>query len=105
MTLTLWKPPADVLKCGERWYIKLEVAGVCPNELEIAAYDNSLHIRGCRRDMLLERDYFYHSLEISYSKFERMIELPFSIDVNSIRWQYHDGMLLIQLRPGSFRSL
>lgn len=97
MEFAIWKPPADIMRRGERWFIKLEVAGVCPEEVEISARDNALRVRGCRRDMLLEHGYFYHSLEISYSRFERIIELPFRIDKENIRWQYRDGMLLIQL--------
>lgn len=97
MEFAIWRPPVDILHYGERWFIKLEVAGVCPEEVEINAQDNTVRIRGCRRDMLLEHGYYYHSLEISYSKFERMIELPFTIDVDSVRWKYSEGMLLIQL--------
>jgi HSP20 family protein len=98
MEFAIWKPPTDILHSGERWFIKLEVAGVCPEEVEIAARGNTLRIRGCRRDMSLEEGYFYHSLEISYSKFERVVELPFTIAADKIRWQYREGMLLIQLR-------
>ncbi|MCW8194306.1 Hsp20/alpha crystallin family protein [Proteobacteria bacterium 005FR1] len=98
MEFGLWKPPADVLHLGERWFIKLEVAGVCPEEVEIVVHRNTLRIRGCRRDMLLEEGYFYHSLEISYSRFERIVELPFTIATDSIRWEYREGMLLIQLQ-------
>lgn len=97
MEFAIWRPPVDVLRYGGRWFIKLEVAGVCPEEVEITARENALLIRGCRRDMLLEQGYYYHSLEISYSKFERIIELPFTIDAETVHWQYQDGMLLVQL--------
>lgn len=98
MEFGIWRPPTDVLRYGERWFIKLEVAGVCPEEMEISVRGNTLRIGGCRRDMLLEEGYFYHSLEISYSKFERIVELPFAIASDSIRWEYREGMLLIQLQ-------
>ncbi|MGQ9426107.1 Hsp20/alpha crystallin family protein [Gilvimarinus sp. F26214L] len=98
MEFTIWKPPADVLHRGERWLVKMDVAGVRPEELEIAARGNSLRIRGCRRDMLLEQGYFYHSLEIGYCRFERVIDFPHAIDADSVRWHYRDGMLLVQLK-------
>lgn len=100
MEFALWRPPVDVLRHGERWFVKLEVAGVCPEEVEITVRENALRIRGCRRAMSLEEGYYYHSLEISYSRFERVIELPFSISAETIRWHYQDGMLLIQLTEG-----
>lgn len=97
MEFAIWRPQADVMRRGERWFIKLEVAGICPEEVDISTRGKILRVRGCRRDMLLEQGYFYHSLEISYSRFERTIEMPFRINAENIRWQYRDGMLLIQL--------
>ncbi len=97
MEFAIWRPPGDILRYGDRWFIKLEVAGVCPEEVEITARKNALCVRGCRRDMLLEQGYYYHSLEISYSRFERIIELPFTIDAEAVRWEYTHGMLLVQL--------
>lgn len=97
MEFAIWRPPADVLYSGERWMIKLEVPGVRADELDISAQGSTLQVSGCRRDLLLEQGLLYHSLEISYSRFERAINLPFVIDPDTIRWRYQDGMLLIQI--------
>lgn len=97
MEFAIWRPPVDVLYSGERWLIKLELPGVRVEDLQIAAQGRSLRVAGCRRDLLLEQGLLYHSLEISYSRFDRTIELPFIIDPDAIRWHYQDGMLLIHI--------
>lgn len=97
MDFAIWRPPADVLYSGERWLIKLELPGVRADDLQIAVHGNSLRVSGCRRDLLMEQGLLYHSLEISYSRFDRAIELPFTIDPERMRWHYQDGMLLIHI--------
>lgn len=100
MEFAIWRPPADVLYSGERWLIKLELPGIGADELEISAQGNRLQVSGSRRDLLMEQGLLYHSLEISYSRFERAIDLPFTIDPKAMRWRFQDGMLLIQVdRP------
>ena len=35
MIFATWKPPADVFYSGNRWVIKVELAGISPDEVEI----------------------------------------------------------------------
>lgn len=97
MIFATWKPPADIFYSGNRWLIKIELAGISPDKVEIETRGNTLTVRGSRRDLLLQQGYSCHSLEISYSNFERSIALPSAIDGSSLSWQYRDGMLQIQL--------
>ena len=97
MIFATWKPPADVFYSGNHWVIKIELAGIAPSELQIEAQGARLLVRGRRRDLLLQRGFSCHSLEISYCDFERNINLPSPIVRSSINWEYRDGMLQIQL--------
>lgn len=97
MQFAIWRPPADVLYSDERWLIKLELPGVRAEDLQISVHGRSLRVTGCRRDLLMEQGLLYHSLEISYSRFDRAIELPFIIDPDKVHWHYQDGMLLIHI--------
>lgn len=97
MTSRNWQPPADVFRCDDDWYIKLELAGIQPGEVRISAHQNTLSVSGTRRDSVFQSTPSYQSLEITYSSFSRNIALPFIIDPESIRWDYQDGMLLICL--------
>lgn len=95
---TSWKPATDLFRAGNDWLIKMELAGVSPEEVSVHAQRNVLHVKGCRRDLYLQRGYTCHKLEINYTDFERSITLPGVIDAEAIRTEYRDGILRIYLR-------
>jgi HSP20 family protein len=94
----LWNPAADVYQTNEGWIVKLDLAGVCVDELEIEVVDSSLRVRGCRRDTFYQEGYTYHQMEITYSRFEKSIQFPRSIQGASLARDYSDGLLVIELR-------
>jgi HSP20 family protein len=94
----LWNPSADVYKTEDGWIVKVDLAGVCKDELEIELQGSSLRIRGCRRDTFYREDYRYHQMEITYSRFEKTIQLPGQIESASIAHDYRDGFLIVSLR-------
>ncbi len=94
----LWNPAADVYRTREGWVVKLDLAGVCLDELEIEVVEANLRVRGCRRDTVFEEGYSYHQMEITYSRFEKSIQFPCSIQGASLARDYSDGWLIIKLR-------
>jgi len=94
----LWNPAADVYKTREGWIVKLDLAGVCLDELEIEVRDSLLRVGGCRRDTLYGEGFTYHQMEITYSRFEKSIQFPCSIQRASLQRDYSDGLLIIRLR-------
>jgi len=42
----LWNPAADVYRSSEGWIVKVDLAGVCMEELEIEISNSNLNIRG-----------------------------------------------------------
>jgi len=97
LSISGWGPGADIFHAGETWFVKMELAGIYPDDFTIAHSENKLLIHGRRKDRIHNKNLFYHSMEIIYSRFERVIELPFTIDGNNLCWVYRDGMLLIKL--------
>jgi HSP20 family protein len=94
----LWNPPADVYRCNERWIVKVDVAGVCPDELQLELAKSQLRIRGCRRDTVYREGYVYQQMEITYSRFEKIIQFPCELESASLEHSYKDGFLIIELR-------
>ena len=94
----LWNPAADVYRVSDGWVVKVDLAGVCTDELEIELRDSLLTIRGCRRDTHYREGFVYQQMEITYSRFEKSIKFPSPIDGASIRRDYRDGFLIIDLR-------
>lgn len=93
-----WRPAADVYSTPHGWLIKFDLAGVRPQEIEVLARGQRLTVRGLRRDCTLDEGHRYHSLEISYNRFERTIELPCDVEATQISTDYRDGMLLVYLQ-------
>lgn len=98
MTLSVWKPSVDIFHRGKSWFVKVELAGVQPDQLSISASDNVLSLRGSRKDVVREAGCSYHALEISYSNFARHLALPVAIDTSTLQWEYSNGMLLIHFQ-------
>lgn len=94
----LWSPPADVYKSADGWIVKVDLAGICSDELEIELRDSVLTIRGCRRDTHIHDGCVYHQMEITYSRFEKSIKFPAPIEGASVRRDYQDGFLIIDVR-------
>ena len=94
----LWNPAADVYGSGEGWIVKVDLAGICADDLEIAVYDSDLRIRGCRRDTFVKDGFSYQQMEITYSQFEKTIQFPCSLEHGSITYEYRDGFLIVNLR-------
>jgi HSP20 family protein len=93
----LWNPPADVYRTQEGWVVKIDLAGVCSDELEIEVSGSNLRVRGCRRDTFYEEGFTYHQMEITYSRFEKTIQFPCAIQGASVARDYRDGLLIIHL--------
>lgn len=92
-----WQPRADVYQVHNGWLLKMELAGVRPEEVQVLAGGNSLTVSGHRRDWLLEQGRQCYSLEITYSRFERTFELPCRLEQRQIATEFRDGMLLIRV--------
>ena len=94
----LWNPSADVYRSADGWIVKLDLAGICSDDLELELRDRLLTIRGCRRDTHYREGFVYHQMEITYSRFEKSIQFPAPIEGASIRQDYSDGFLIIDVR-------
>ncbi|HYN85678.1 MAG TPA: Hsp20/alpha crystallin family protein [Pyrinomonadaceae bacterium] len=94
----LWCPSADVYHSRDGWIVKVELAGVSPDEVEVELSGSSLAIRGCRRDTVCKDGMTCQQLEITYSRFEKTIHFPCHIEGARMETDYRDGLLIIVLR-------
>jgi HSP20 family protein len=93
----LWYPAADVYKTPEGWVVKVELAGVSAEDIEIDIQGNVLYIAGARKDRSCSAGATYHQMEITYSRFEKSLKFPVPIEGVKVEHQFEDGLLLIQL--------
>src|SRR6267142_6564165 len=87
----LWNPAADVYRSRDGWIVKVDLAGIYSDDLEIVIDESYLRIRGCRRDTFVQEGFTYQQMEITYSRFEKTIQFPCSIEEASLEHDYRDG--------------
>ena len=58
-------------------------------------------VRGLRRDWVVEEGWCHYSMEISYSEFERTIDIPCNVEAAKIETEYIEGMLIIRIGTGA----
>ncbi len=98
MSARLWHPAADVYRTPDGWLVKLDLAGVGSDDVEITIEKQTLRVAGVRRDSIYEEGLSYHQLEITYSRFEKTLRFPCSIEGAILAQDYRDGLLIIRLR-------
>ena len=93
----MWQPAVDVYRTQNGWLIKLDLAGVRPEDIRVSLQENRLSVSGSRRDWCLEKGCRQIRMEISYSRFERSIELPATLREARIVTEHRHGLLLVRL--------
>ncbi len=94
----LWYPAADVYQTPDGWVVKVELAGVSAEEIEIDVQGNTLSIAGCRKDRSCVSGVSYQQMEITYSNFEKTLRFPSPIEGVVIEHVFENGLLIITLR-------
>ena len=94
----LWCPAADVYRTKDGWIVKVDLAGIKPADIDLTIDGPVLRISGSRRDGTCGEGVSHYQLEITYSRFEKMIQFPRSIEHASIDRDYRDGLLILRLR-------
>src|SRR5262245_19663069 len=78
-----WPPNMDVYRTRTGWLVKLELAGVRAEVIDLQVLGGRMKVCGLRRDRVLEEAQktgqpspVHYRMEIAYSRFERVLELP-----------------------------
>ncbi len=99
-----WVPSTDVYVTEGGLVIKVELAGMKSENLEINLEGNSLRISGNRPDCCRATKCSFLLMEINYGPFERRIELPAGYDLSQARAAYLNGFLRIDVPVAVSRS-
>jgi HSP20 family protein len=93
-----WRPAADVYRTPDGWAVKFELAGVRSEDIDLEVQGTRMRLRGVRRDCAPPGARRVYQMEIAYSGFERIVELPCDLDRADVSTSYRDGMLLVHIR-------
>jgi HSP20 family protein len=91
-----WQPPADIYQTKDGWLVKFDLAGVQIGDVMVTIRGRRLVISGVRRDSFLEEGASHYSMEISYNRFERSLEMPANLENARVTIVACEGLLLVR---------
>lgn len=97
MSPRVWNPPTDIYESNNMTYIKIEVAGLDEERLEIINEGSVLTVRGQRTKDSHPEGVHYQLMEVPYGHFERRFRFRYSLEKAKIEAQYQHGFLLIKV--------
>ena len=92
-----WIPNTDVYATDTGLVIKVELAGMKSENLEITVEGHRLRISGSRPDVCRAHKCNFLVMEISYGPFESALELPPGYDLSQAKAIYVNGFLRIDV--------
>jgi HSP20 family protein len=92
-----WVPNTDVYATDNGLVVKVELAGMRSEHLEITVEGNRLRISGNRPDGCRASKCSFLVMEINYGPFESVLELPPGYDLSQAKAAYLNGFLRIDV--------
>jgi len=92
-----WVPNTDVYVTDNGLVVKVELAGMRSEHLEITVDGNRLRIQGNRPDGCRAAKCSFLVMEINYGPFESVLEVPPGYDLGQAKAAYLNGFLRIDV--------
>lgn len=97
MTEGVLKPTLDVSAEEKVYAVTVEVPGVDEKDITLELVNDTLNIRGEKKQEKEEKDKDYYRVERSYGSFHRMLSLPEDADQESINATFKNGVMKISI--------
>jgi HSP20 family protein len=93
-----WFPPVDIYEnANQEIVLKAELPGLAREDIDLRVENNTLTLRGERKQDTEVKQDQYHRVERSYGAFSRSFSLPTRIDTENVRAEFREGVLTITL--------
>jgi HSP20 family protein len=100
-----WVPATDILVQGDDLVIRVELAGVSPEDVNLSFAHGVLTVSGNRRaDVEGNSDEVFYVRERFYGEFRRAVTLPDGTKPEDIIAVFDDGLVEITVRGGASQS-
>ncbi len=93
----LWQPAVDIFEDAESLVVKAEVPDVDQKDIEVKIENNTLVIRGERRQETDMKKENFHRIERFFGSFCRSFQLPGTVDVERVSAVCDRGVLTITI--------
>jgi HSP20 family protein len=95
--LTTWTPAVDIYETENDLVLKADLPEVAEKDIDIRVENNMLTIRGERKFEESVKEDNYLRVERAYGSFSRSFSLPNTVDTESIKANYKNGVLTVEL--------
>jgi len=99
-----WTPNTDVYVADTGLVVKVELAGMRKEDLELTVESNQLRVAGTRQDGCRAAQCRFVVMEINYGPFETVVEVPAGYDLASAKAAYQNGFLRIDVPRSPVRE-
>jgi HSP20 family protein len=93
-----WLPPVDIYETASHEIVlKADAPGLKREDIDLTVENNTLTIRGERKNDDAISEDRYHQVERIIGPFSRSFTLPSTVDASRVRAEYRDGVLAVTL--------
>jgi HSP20 family protein len=93
----VFSPSVDIREDDKEINVKAELPGLDEKDVEVLLTDNSLTIKGEKKEDKEDKGKNYYRMERSYGSFRRVIALPQGLDPDKAKADFKNGVLSISL--------
>jgi HSP20 family protein len=90
-------PPVDIFEDKDAIYVKAELPGVKPEDVQLHVENNILTLTGERKLEKKESSEGYHRVERTYGTFTRSFALPNNVAADKVEAELTDGVLHVRI--------
>jgi len=93
----VWYPSVDVSETDDDLIVTAELPGIEKDNVKVSVHDNTLTIKGEKKQEKETKNETYHRIERCYGAFQRSITLPTGVDTGKIQATFKNGVLKVKL--------
>lgn len=99
-------PTLDLKDTGNAIVIEAELPGIDEKDIQVTVKDGMLTLKGEKRQSKEDKGENRYIMERSYGSFMRSLQLPASVDENTVEAKYDKGLLIITAgkRPDAVKA-
>lgn len=95
--LMAWDPNTDIYEDKDQYLFRMELPGIKKDDLEIELSNQTLTIKGEKKESQEIRKEQYHRIETLSGSFYRSFRLPRPVDHQKIKASLKEGILELQI--------
>jgi HSP20 family protein len=95
--LNRFVPSLDIRENDKEVHVRVELPGMDEKDVEVMLTDNSITLKGEKKEEKEDKGKDYYHVERSYGSFQRVIPLPEGIDTKKAEAKFKKGILSISL--------